>query len=239
MRSKAAFTLTELLAVLAIVLIVVAGSISVWLALAGAAAPGQATAVVQAMLVGAREYAVSNGVMTRVVFENDLAEVERGTTMYFEYDVNRDPANPSWERVPRRGSEYAGRQVFVLTGAPNLSSVTVPAEADDAENPDASDVEAWQAYRDKVAEELAKYAFGTANVNPAGYLKTGAKFIKNTQDEFYVTFDATGTLALGLKSEEANPTLLTIVQVSGAGRRVGEYQFYILNANTGTQLVFE
>ena len=238
MRSKAAFTLTELLAVLAIVLVVVAGSIGVWLTLAGTVAPGQATTVVQAMLVGAREYAVSNGVMTRVVFENDLAEVERGTTMYFEYDVNRDPAKPSWERVPRRGSEYAGRQIFVLTGAPNLSSVTVPPVADDAENPDASDVTAWQKYRDDVSKELAEYAF--TNVN-TGYLKANAAFKPGQpgQNKFYVTFDPTGTLALGLKSEEANPTLLTIVQVSGAGRRVGEYQFYILNANTGTQLVFE
>jgi len=240
MRPRSAFTLTELLAVLAIVLIVVAGSISVWLAMAGAVAPGQATSVVQAMLVGARDYAVSNGVMTRVVFENSLANVERGTTMYLEYDTDPDPdpTKVSWSRVPRRGPLNAGRQVFVLTGAPDLSSVPVPPVADDAENPDASDVAAWQTYRDDVSKELAEYAFGDSNVNAEGYLEINAAFTtgQEGQDKFYVTFDAAGTLSV-------DPTqatlLLTIVQVAGTGRRVGEYQFYILNANTGTQLVFE
>ena len=231
-RAPRGFTLTELLAVLAIVLVVVAGSIGVWLALAGTVAPGQATAVVQAMLVGARGYAVSNGVMTRVVFENSLANVENGTTMYFEYDVNRDPASPDWQRIPRRGSMNAGRQVFVLTGAPDLPSA--PSVADDAENPDASDVAAWQTYRDNVSKELAEYAFGDNNVNNVGYLEADAAFTTG-QDNFYMTFDATGTLAV----DPPNPSLLTIIQVPGAGRRVGEYRFYILNANTGTQLVFE
>jgi prepilin-type N-terminal cleavage/methylation domain-containing protein len=227
-RAPRGFTLTELLAVLAIVLIVVAGSISVWLAMAGAVAPGQATAVVQAMLVGARDYAVSNGVMTRVVFENSLANVENGTTMYLEYDTN--PTQVSWSRVPRRGSLNAGRQVFVLTGAPNLPPTL--SVAADAENPTASEVKDWQKYRDDVSKELAKHAF--TNVNAEGYLETDADF-KLGQERFFVTFDAAGTLSV----DPATPLLLTIVQVAGAGRRVGEYQFYLLNANTGTQLVFE
>jgi prepilin-type N-terminal cleavage/methylation domain-containing protein len=233
-RAPRGFTLTELLAVLAIVLIVVAGSISVWLAMAGAVAPGQATAVVQAMLVGARDYAVSNGVITRVVFENSLANVEGGTTMYFEYDENPGTAGFQPKRVPGRGPLNAGRQVFILTGAPDLSSVTVPSVAADAVNPDASDVAKWQTYRDTVSKNLAEYAF--TNVNAAGYLEPNAAF-KTGQNTFYVTFDAAGTLSVD--PTQANPTLLTIVQVAGTGRRVGEYQFYILNANTGTQLVFD
>jgi len=236
-RAPRGFTLTELLAVLAIVLIVVAGSIGVWLALAETAGPGQATAVVQAMLAGARDYAVTNNVMTRVVFANNLANADLGTTMYFEYDADRKPANPSWQRIPRRRSEYAGRQVFVLTGAPDLSSVPVPSVPADAANLKASDVTAWQTYRDTVSKKLADYAF--THVNTAGYLEANAAFKTNQtgQDKFYVTFDVTGTLSVD--PAQANPTLLTIVQVAGAGRRVGEYQFYILNANTGTQLVFE
>ena len=233
-RVPRGFTLTELLAVLAIALVLVAGSIGVWLALAETVGPGQATAVVQAMLTGARDFAVTNNVMTRVVFENNLAYADRGTMMYFEYDADRNPANPKWQRIPRRRSEYAGSQVFVLTGAPDLTSVTVPSVAADAENPGASDLALWQKYRDDMSEELAKYAF--TNVN-AGYLGPGADFKKPDQEKFYVTFDATGTLATD--PLQANPTLLTIIQVPGAGRRLGEYQFYILNANTGTQLVFE
>jgi len=237
-RAARGFTLTELLAVLAIVLVVVAGSIGVWMALAETVAPGQATTVIQAMLVGARDYAVTNNVPTRVVFENSLANVEGGTTMYLEYDSDLSAAEFQPQRVPRRRSEYAGRQVFVLTGAPDLSSVTVPSVAADAANPDASDVKLWQEYRVDVSKKLAEYAFGTANVNTEGYLGTGANF-ESDQVRFFVTFDATGTLALNLEPEEANPTLLTIIQVPGAGRRVGEYRFYILNVNTGAQLVFE
>jgi len=225
-RSRA-FTLTELLAVLAIVLVVVAGSIGVWLALAGAVGPGQATAVVQAMLVGAREYAVSNGVMTRVVFENDLDNVENGTTMYLEYDGDLSMAGFQEKRVPGRGPLNAGRQVFVLKDAPNLPSAPSPA---DPANLKASDVEAWQNYRDNVSKALTKHAFGASDL----YLGPTAAF---SQAEFSVTFDATGTLAVDVSP--ANPSLLTILQVPGAGRRVGEYRFYILNANTGTQLVFE
>ena len=239
MRSKAAFTLTELLAVLAIVLVVVAGSIGVWLTLAGAVAPGQATAVVQAMLVGARDYAVTNNVPTRVVFENSLANVESGTTMYLEYDTDPDPTTVLWSRVPRRRSEYAGRQVFVLTGAPDLSSEQVPDVAADAENPDPSDVKLWQEYRVDVSKKLAEYAFGTTNVTPAGYLEANAAF-KTTpadQSKFYVTFDATGMLSVD--ASPLNPSVLTIIQVPGAGRRLGEHRFYVLNVNTGTQLVFE
>ncbi|MGB2755996.1 MAG: type II secretion system protein [Phycisphaerae bacterium] len=224
-RAPRGFTLTELLAVLAIVLIVAAGSISVWLAMAGTVAPGQATSVVQAMLVGAREYAVSNGVMTRVVFENDLANIENGTTMYLEYD--EDSVRPLFQkkRVPGRGSLNAGRQVFVLKGAPpNLPSAPSPA---DPANLKASDVEAWQKYRDDVSEKLAQYATGSSP-----YL--GNSF---SQDKFWVTFDATGTLSTD--ATPPNPNVLTIIQVPGAGRRVGEHQFYVLNVNTGTQLVFD
>jgi prepilin-type N-terminal cleavage/methylation domain-containing protein len=233
-RATRGFTLTELLAVLAIMLIVVAGSVSVWLALAGAVAPGHATAVVQAMLAGAREYAVSNGKMTRVVFVNSLANVERGTTMYFEYDESPGTAGFQPKRIPGRASQDAGKQVFILKDSPDLSSVPVPAVAADAANPNASDVAAWQNYREAVIKKLASYAF--TNVNAAGYLGATSNF--NTgQDKFYVTFDPVGTLSLDVAV--ANPLSLTVIQIGGTGRRVSEYEFYLLNANTGAQLVFE
>ncbi len=231
-RAPRGFTLTELLAVLAIVLIVAAGSISVWLAMAGTVAPGQATSVVQAMLVGAREYAVSNGVMTRVVFENDLANIENGTTMYLEYDEDPGATGFRQKRVPGRGPLNAGRQVFVLKDAPPNFPSALP-EATDKENPDPKVVQDWQDYRDNVSKALAKHAFTSVDNN--GYLGTGANFT-SAQERFEVTFDATGTLST---DPAQAPNVLTIIQVPGAGRRVGEHQFYVLNVNTGTQLVFE
>ncbi|KPK97917.1 MAG: hypothetical protein AMK75_07160 [Planctomycetes bacterium SM23_65] len=224
-RALRGFTLTELLAVLTIALVLIAGSIGVWVVLAESIGPGQATVVVQAMLVGARDFAVTNSVMTRVVFVNDLANVDTGTMMYLEYDEMPATNGFQKKRVPGRSPEYAGRQLFVLKGAPNLPPA--PSVAADERNPDASVVEKWQEYRDDVSGELAKFATGGT-----GYL--GNSF---SLGEFYVTFDETGTLAADVNPE--NPSVLTIIQAPGPGRRVGEYQFYILNSNTGTRLVFE
>lgn len=260
-RAPRGFTLTELLAVLAIVLVVVVGSIGVWLALAGTVAPGQATAVVQAMLNGARDCAVSGltykragettygtrPVYARVVFSNSydppnktatdgLTQYERecGTKMSLQYWKGTEPPqasqvgapDPDWVDWPGRGAEYAGRNLFVLRNIPS------PFPSDEELN--SGDVLAWEEYRARVSKALAEYAF--TNVNAAGYLEANAAFEtgQTGQDKFYVTFDPTGTLVPD--SDDATTTLV-IIQL--AGQRVGEYEFYVLNANTGTQLVFD
>jgi hypothetical protein len=241
-------------------LVVVAGSIGVWLALAETVAPGRATAVVQAMVNGARDRAVSGEtrpVYVRLVFSNSYDpnkdendgltqyECERGTEMYLkEYALNPSSNEYEWKRIPNRPSENVGRQVFVLTGAPDLSSVTVPSVAADAENPDALDVAAWQTYRDTVAKKMAQLAF-TGVDGTSGYLGASSAF-RTGQDQFCLTFDSTGSLVPPgteipadpqLPGLEGNPTCLTIVEL--AGRRIGEYEFYVLHPNTGMRLVFD
>ena len=268
-RSRA-FTLTELLAVLAIVLVVVAGSIGVWLALAESVGPGQATAVVQAMLNGARDCSVSGlsykdssgnyvtkpGVYARVVFRNDfgyvdkeskkfifvndvhqdaggtldLEEREQGTQMVLQYwnatgaPKSSDDDSPNWVDVPARGREYAGRNMLVLRDIPTLATAPTSVGVDQ--------VQAWEDYRANVSKALAEYAFvGTSG----GYLGANPNF-QSTQKNIFMTFDPRGVLTLG-GDESQNPLALVIIQL--AGQRVGEYEFYVLNANTGTQLVFE
>jgi len=268
-RAPRGFTLTELLAVLAIVLIVVAGSISVWLAMAGAVAPGQATAVVQAMLNGARDCAVSGltykrgsettygtrPVYARVVFSNSydpnktgtdgLTQYEResGTKMSLQYWKGADPptaaqfGSTDWVDWPGRGAEYGGRNLFVLDFSnppPNFPTAEKrklePLALDDTEDEREQKLRDWELLRVDVCKALTEYAFtGTNN----GYLGDGAKF-NTDQDKFYMTFEPTGTLVLD--SDDATTTLVIIHL---AGQRVGEHQFYLLNANTGTQLVFE
>jgi len=257
-RAPRGFTLTELLAVLAIALVVVAGSIGVWLALAETVGPGQATAVVQSMLNGARDCAVSGltykrtgettygtrPVYARVVFSNSydpnkqgsdgLTQYERecGTKMSLQYWKGTNPPTTSqvgstdWVDWPGRGAEYAGRNLFVLRN--------IPSQFPSGMDLYPGDVLAWEEYRAKVSNALAEHAF--TNVNAAGYLEAGAAFEtgQTGQEKFYVTFDPTGTLVPD--SDEATTTLV-IIQL--AGQRVGEYKFYVLNANTGTQLVFE
>jgi len=225
------FTLTELLAVLGIVLIVVVGTLSVWLSLAGSVGPGRAAAVVQAMLNGARDYAATNDVNTRVVFTNDVANAESGTRMSLQYDKDPDPDVWTWADVPARGAEQAGRYLFVLKNIPSLPNA--PARPSDLADVDAAAVQAWQAYRTGVCNALASHGFSNTT---GGYLGADAAFASG-QTPFYVTFAPTGTLATGLPSGQTNPLALVIIQL--AGRRVGEYEFYVLNVNTGARLVFE
>ena len=223
MRTRAAFTLTELLAVLGIVLIIVVGSLSVWLSLAGSAGPSRAAPVVQAMLNGARDYAVSNGKFARVVFRNDLTEADSGTQMFFQYykDAGAPTDSSKWVDVPGRGGEPAGRNVFVLRDIP---SFTWPSAT--------GDVALWEQKRAEFCIKLTQQAFGGEYVEANDTFQSG-------QDEFYVTFSPTGVLALDsqLSSGDSNPLVLVVIQL--AGQRVGEYEFYVLNANTGTRLVFD
>ena len=227
------FTLTELLAVLGIVLIVVVGSLSVWLSLAGSAGPSRAAPVVQAMLNGARDYAVSNGKFARVVFRNDLTEADSGTQMFFQYykDAGAPTDSSKWADVPARGGEPAGRNIFVLRDLPN-SFPTAPTGVG------ADRVQAWEAYRAEVCDDLTGHAFSGVQ---GGYMTESADFKSGSpgQDEFYVTFSPTGVLALDsqLPIGDSSPLVLVIIQL--AGQRVGEYEFYVLNANTGTRLVFD
>jgi hypothetical protein len=250
----------ELLAVLTIVLIVVAGSISVWLALAGAVAPGQATAVVQSMLNGARDCAVSGltyqregettygtrPVYARVVFFNSYDptksgsdgltqfERERGTKMSLQYWNRTEPPQATqdestdWVDWPGRSAVYAGRNLFVLMVTDILNLDPAPT------NVGTDQVQVWEDYRAEVSKALAEYAF--TNVNTAGYLEANAAFTtgQTGQEKFYVTFDMMGTLV-----PDSDYATTTLVIIHLAGQRVGEYEFYTLNVNTGTQLVFE
>ncbi|MGB2781547.1 MAG: prepilin-type N-terminal cleavage/methylation domain-containing protein, partial [Phycisphaerae bacterium] len=209
------FTLTELLAVLGIVLIVVVGSLSVWLSLAGSAGPSRAAPVVQAMLNGARDYAVSNGKYARVVFRNDLTEADSGTQMFFQYykDAGAPTDSSKWADVPARGGEPAGRNVFVLWDMPNL---------DPAPTVGVDQVQAWEGYRAKVSKALTKHAF--TDVNTDGYMGGNSAF-NTSQKEFYVTFSPTGVLALDSQLPNGNPNPLVLVIIQLAGPRVGEYEF--------------
>jgi len=219
------FTLTELLAVLGIVLIVVVGSLSVWLSLAGSAGPSRAAPVVQAMLNGGRDYAVSNGKFARVVFSNDLAKADSGTQMFFQYykDAGAPTDSSKWVDVPRRGGEPAGRNIFVLRDLPSPFP-TAPTSVG------ADRVQAWEAYRAGVCDALTGHAFSGAG---GGYLDKDSAF-ESGQETFYVTFSPTGVLALDSQLPNGNPNPLVLVIIQLAGPRVGEYEFYVLNANTGT-----
>ena len=215
-----------------IAVILVVGSVGVWFALASRAGPGQASATIQSVITGAREYAVARRTSTRVVFENDLNQMNRGTAFYLEYDSDSSPGTYTWTRAEKRVVQHLTPQVFVLK---DVASGLPAAPAVASENPTDAELSAWRTYQQQITKALANFAFTSVDAN--GYLGSGAQF-SSVHQKFYIQFDPTGYLA-------ANPdnaamtvqSALVIIQV--AGRRVGDYVFYPLNPNTGTRLVFE
>ncbi len=226
---RRAFTLTELLAVMGIFLILVAGSIGTLVVIAGRLGADNATATIQAMLNSAREAASSNNTTVCLVFRNDPGNAESGTTMVL---VAQNGGN--WEDVSRFPVKLP-KNVYVLRDAPGLASVStqglvVPGEG---EVPDEVQIEKWAQYQQDVQDAIAEYGF--ANVQN-GYISGD---LKGDQQEFYIAFAPSGyvvDLDSG-PSSDAVEQAVTVVQL--AGSRIGDYVFYPINRNTGTRLVFE
>jgi len=227
-NAKAAFTLTELLAVMAIGLILVAGSIGVLVALASSIGPSNAAAELQSMLNAARSYAASEKVSARLVLKTDASDLEHGTVMKIEY-LPAGKTNWTSESlaVPNRPSVSLGRSLFVLSlSTSDLTSLpTAPAAPADARNPTVAEQTSWRNYRAGVLSALKGKIY-----NPTGTPKPSVVF--------YVYFDPSGYLSLDVAGQATTtPIVLVIMQVGG--NQVTEYMFYPLNPNTGTRLVFE
>jgi len=119
MKAKSGFTLTELLAVIGIGLILVAGSVSVLITLSGRIGPRQAVSTVQSMLNGARFHAVSDQVKAaKVRFESEDAGAEHGTKLSIWILKESESA---WQPVPG-AEETLPAGIFVINMPTNLPS---------------------------------------------------------------------------------------------------------------------
>jgi prepilin-type N-terminal cleavage/methylation domain-containing protein len=226
MRDRPGFTLTEMLAVMGIALVLMAGVVGVLVAVAGHLGPENAALALQAMLNGTRAQAASRMAPARLVLESSLAKIDRGTAMTMEY---QEPGG-GWVRVPNFEPVYLGRGMFALKGLPGgLAGLTAPAPPVNPQEPTSAERTAWDQYRADVYGAVADHAGGA---NDQGILT--ADELAGAHGCFYVYFDPAGYLALG---QPANTDAITLIQVTG--RRLTEYLFYPLNRNTGARLVFE
>ena len=227
-RSSKGFTLAEMLAVIGIMLVLVVATFGVFGLFAQRMGPGSAMATIQAMLNGARDYAATNGVLTRVQFSADASKPEDGTTMTLQY---KDPAASgatAWKAVRGRTAVSLKDRMFACRDMPT-SLPTPPAAASNPRQVQEADVNLWKQYEKKMLEALTNFAY------PGGQLGSN-------HTEFYAIFDPAGYLRI--TQDEASKCILyglTVVQVVGyqPTARVVAYAFYPINSNTGTRVVFD
>ncbi len=220
---RAGFTLTEMLAVMGIGLILIAGTIGSLYALAGHIGPGTGVATLQSMLNATKAYAAAHSVEARLRLESSMEDLNSGTWMSIEYKDGSTWKTAPIDKVP------VGRNLIVLRNLPpGLRRAPSPPPATRA--PTQSEIDEWNQYYEDLMGELARHGFNNvSNGIIGGDVKAG-------QDEFYVYFEPEGYLSPNPPSDGARQVLV-IVQVGG--RRVQEYEFCPLNPNTGTRMVFE
>ena len=125
MRSRNAFTLVEMLAVISIMLVLMTVTFGVFRTFAERTGPDAALARIQAVLNGARSYAATSGRDTRIMFrcKDNGGEMLEGSTLTFQeyYEVNN---TWDWRDVPGTRPVAFHDRVYVCNGLPeNLPSV--------------------------------------------------------------------------------------------------------------------
>jgi len=219
-RTRKAFTLAEMLAVIGIMLVLMVATFGVFNIFAQRMGPQTSLATVQAMLNGARDYAATNGVLARINFTADPRKPEEGTVMTLQY---RDASSGTWEAVRGRRPVSLKDNLYVLRDMPAIP--TPPSVASDPRVVREAEVTAWKQYEKQVADAVTAFACSDGK-------------IVSPHTDFYVVFDPAGYMRI---SDDAPGKCalygLTVVQIGGT--RVVAYAFYPLNANTGTRVVFD
>ncbi len=169
MKAARAFTLAELLIVIGIMMILVAGSFGVLQMIAEQAGPDAALATIQAMAFAARDYAATNGVLARVAFERPSGGgAKQGTVMSLEYyDGSK------WKPVVGRSEVPVGDRLYVIKDVTGMSA------------PSGTGEQAWKNYEQEVLAALSGLAKSTSTFylvfGPTGMIDTsrGANTVQN------------------------------------------------------------
>ena len=244
MQFHRGFTLTEMLAVIGIMLVLMVATFGMFSVFAERMGPEAAVSTIQAMLNGARDYAASNGDIiraARVKFTADTAKLMDGTTMTLQY-LPRD-GTTQWLDVYTRKPISLRNQVFVCFDLPaTLGDEAAPVAADPTTmTPEQMEekITEWQGFQKRLLDRIGLWALSS------GTLKT-------QNCEFYAVFDPTGYLivddevlkTLGSASSGSMTVTVnairngfTVIQLA-AGKVTG-YATYPMNPNTGTRLIFE
>jgi prepilin-type N-terminal cleavage/methylation domain-containing protein len=231
MSIRRGFTLTEMLAVIGIMLILMVTTFGVFTTFAQRAGPDTAVSTIQAMLNGARDYAAANGVVTAVYFSVDLARPEMGSTMKLCY---KPVGSTTWTDVRGRSVITLGENMYACRDLPATLTVSSPSVGD---------------ARDEAAVKSWKSQVEGAMIGPGGDITKHVTGGGNQVDvvnrgNFYVIFDPAGYLSLGDSGTDKYASDgLTIVQLfqvtTGEGTRVVAFALYPFNALSGTRLIFD
>lgn len=234
-----AFTLIEMLAVVSIMLILLGVTFGILSDLAQQTGPETVLATVQAMIHNARDYAVGNGVPTRVEFRvtapggNDQLP---STTMTLQYWA-ADFGSGEWIDVPGRDTVALPRGIYVCKGFPP-SLPASPGVARIATDVTDQEMQKWREYEQEVMDHVANFVMSSSGQ------------VDTTHDGYYIVYGAEGyplvdsarLTPLSMQPTEVvgsgqNDTPgLTVVRVSGVS--VSGYTFYLWNQNAGTRLIF-
>jgi len=229
MRSRNAFTLVEMLAVISIMLVLMTVTFGVFRTFAERTGPEAALARIQAVLNGARSYAATSGRDTRIMFRSrsraNPSEMLEGSTLTFQEYYCDEDGNAGWRDVPGSRPVAFHDRVYVCNGLPNVGGMA-PASVADKTNPTPQDIVRWRDYEQRVLGKVQQYAM------------SGEK-LDTKHDEFCIEFCPAGFPPARPRTDDM-PVVesgLTVVKV--ARKRVTAYAFYAINTNTGTRLIFE
>lgn len=229
MQRVKAFTLVEMLAVVAILLVLMGATFGMFSLFAERTGPDTVVATIQAMLNGTRDYAATHGVATRLGFsqkDKTTNTTAMGTILTMEY---LPPGKTEW---PADGRQIIGHrpilmqpQMFVIRDLPDLHSVTPPAKAVD-DNVSDADKKNWAEYQGRILKAVQDLA------------KKGAisGSIINKEYEFFIEFDSAGYLNVDAATASQLNGLTVARLASG---QVTEFVLYPLNTYSGTRLLFD
>ncbi len=251
MRAKRAFTLTELLAVLGIMLVMVLGAVGVLVGLAGQMGPGRAVNSLQSMVYAARETAATRLTDAKLVFRvNDDTQdtIREGSYVAIWY---RNPESDEYEPLPYIEPVNLGTNLYVIRlGADDMSNMP---ELHDIECNDCGTEFDFPTGGD--AGSLTCTGCGSTNLNYkhreqqlhewlTAHVTGGTPpRVLASHTDFELTVHAGGHIDVVVDNEQspdyasAVPVVLVIVQFSGG--QVRGHAYYPMNLNTGTRLVFE
>jgi hypothetical protein len=221
-----------MLAVIGIMLVLMVATFGAFNLFAERMGPGEAQATLQGYFNGARAYAAANGVQTRVEFSvntvrNDAGlsgpSMQDGTVVTIKYFS--DTAS-EWRETPGTNRVTLGNGIFVIKGVPPTTGVVAPTSTG------ADQVAQWRAYEGqllkKINDAVSKAMGGTPSTtyiqfDPAGYL---------------VEFESS-TVPSGMAPSVPGLTIVKLVGGDWSTAKVSQYRFFLINAYSGTRLVFD
>jgi len=211
-RSSApGFTLTEMLAVLGIILIIGTVTVSAFMSLGQQQGPERGAAVLQSAIVGARSLAVETHHKTRLAISSVWTQDGSSVLTMQEFARNPQTGQQEWISAQRSPVELP-----VGVYALNVDFPAVPSDALDM--------------NDAICSALTDSVMSTGG--------SGGPNFKMDKRQCFVQFTPEGTLDWGSFSDpQAVDSQLVLVRLGGD--RIAAYSSYVLNTNTGTRLVFE